>query len=974
MAHQSGEAFDGKPCARNPHVRFDEGEVAPAATPRRGSLLYNAYSLLRARGPFLCMAALGVLAVPAATEMKATAEGIVVNVDPGQTATWASLFPASGLTAQDCAGKLLVKTGAGTFDPDGDAIRVAGISGVEIREGLYVATVDAELGAEKGAVTVKSGATLVLDRENDVNVKSRTLTVEGHGSSPECPAVRIVGGGWNKLDTVSWVLSGDASVYLTAGEVWPLRYSEVTMNGHALTLSGAKYTFRNGGRWRGAGRVNVGEGAKLETWPKEGWWDFASVDGTRPVFSFAAGATFMPKSADVFDFVKKFEFAHTATLAPQSEGTACAIDELTGTPSVTANAALLTVGRKLAVPATDVLSGLALTVAGRLSFPDGCVLEIAGFSRDLIRLPSGEARTVATAEEIVGTPALSGFAAAYFTLTNTGMTLALTRKHHAGPIVFMGEDWGVTPGEESAAANAAAVAARLAGLADHSIVLIEPGEYWFGESLDLSELTARGVAFRSEDHENPAVLRSGVRVGAAREVEIASVVIAGTAGPAVVANGTQGLTVRDCRLENVAGAWSDGKSYPLAFADVADLLVVGGVHSFAASPAWAGQAFLAGGSQQAASEVQAGGFVVSAAPGETKTWAQAVAASGLADAAFRGKRLVKVGAGEFYPKGEGAAMQAAGVSNVLVRAGRYAARADAELGAAKGGVTVESGATLVLTGGSKNLISRTVEVAGSGTSPEYPAVRTESAYRDLVDEANWRLAADAAFYNASTGTGDYSAALFNYSTVRANGHVLTLNGVAGSVYRVRNGLFWHDGGGLVVGTGVRLQADKDAGAGNWWQYALKGGSAPELVVRDGAALVPETADAFKLFTRLSFEGSSALNPMSGMGIVLDALTGVPTLSADVQALTVNVSYALRAADVAADRYLDCPGALTFGKSAVIDVDVPDGIGGKVAFRAQGGVSGRPKASDGIRAAGLRVAPRDAQSWAFTGRGFLLVVR
>ena len=31
----------GKPDAGNPHVRFDEGEVAPAATPRRGSLLYN---------------------------------------------------------------------------------------------------------------------------------------------------------------------------------------------------------------------------------------------------------------------------------------------------------------------------------------------------------------------------------------------------------------------------------------------------------------------------------------------------------------------------------------------------------------------------------------------------------------------------------------------------------------------------------------------------------------------------------------------------------------------------------------------------------------------------------------------------------------------------------------------------------------------------------------------------------------------
>ena len=37
----TGKALDGKPYAGNPHVRFDEGEVAPATTPRRGSLLYD---------------------------------------------------------------------------------------------------------------------------------------------------------------------------------------------------------------------------------------------------------------------------------------------------------------------------------------------------------------------------------------------------------------------------------------------------------------------------------------------------------------------------------------------------------------------------------------------------------------------------------------------------------------------------------------------------------------------------------------------------------------------------------------------------------------------------------------------------------------------------------------------------------------------------------------------------------------------
>ena len=46
----------GKPDAGNPHVRFDEGEVAPAATPRRGSLLYTKL--------FLEVGALAMCALP----------------------------------------------------------------------------------------------------------------------------------------------------------------------------------------------------------------------------------------------------------------------------------------------------------------------------------------------------------------------------------------------------------------------------------------------------------------------------------------------------------------------------------------------------------------------------------------------------------------------------------------------------------------------------------------------------------------------------------------------------------------------------------------------------------------------------------------------------------------------------------------------------------------------------------------------
>ena len=39
-------AVDVRLYAEYPHVRFDEGEVASAATPRRGSLLYMAVAVV----------------------------------------------------------------------------------------------------------------------------------------------------------------------------------------------------------------------------------------------------------------------------------------------------------------------------------------------------------------------------------------------------------------------------------------------------------------------------------------------------------------------------------------------------------------------------------------------------------------------------------------------------------------------------------------------------------------------------------------------------------------------------------------------------------------------------------------------------------------------------------------------------------------------------------------------------------------
>ena len=66
-------ALRGKPDAGNPHVRFDEGEVAPAATPRRGSLLYTKNAMVSIASA--CVVALATTCLAADIEWLDAADG-----------------------------------------------------------------------------------------------------------------------------------------------------------------------------------------------------------------------------------------------------------------------------------------------------------------------------------------------------------------------------------------------------------------------------------------------------------------------------------------------------------------------------------------------------------------------------------------------------------------------------------------------------------------------------------------------------------------------------------------------------------------------------------------------------------------------------------------------------------------------------------------------------------------------------------
>src|SRR5574344_1000651 len=85
----------GKPDAGNPHVRFDEGEVA-SAKPRRGSLLYNTHAR---RTLAAALIALGLAAAPARADwFYNTAANYITNLASGASIT-VSKYATDGTNA-----------------------------------------------------------------------------------------------------------------------------------------------------------------------------------------------------------------------------------------------------------------------------------------------------------------------------------------------------------------------------------------------------------------------------------------------------------------------------------------------------------------------------------------------------------------------------------------------------------------------------------------------------------------------------------------------------------------------------------------------------------------------------------------------------------------------------------------------------------------------------------------------------------
>ncbi len=160
----TGKALNGKPYAGNPHVRFDEGEVASAATPRRGSLLYNANKLIT----------LAAVAASVAMPLAANADSV----------TWTGAADSNPLNANNWTNSAEEAVLPGTTDTAliGDAPEANLSNGSATYLHLKLGTEN----GKTGTLTVGNGGTLTATEKTggalsmgNVDGSSAVLNIDG---------------------------------------------------------------------------------------------------------------------------------------------------------------------------------------------------------------------------------------------------------------------------------------------------------------------------------------------------------------------------------------------------------------------------------------------------------------------------------------------------------------------------------------------------------------------------------------------------------------------------------------------------------------------------------------------------------------------------------------------------------------------------------------------------------------------------
>ena len=518
--------------------------------------------------------------------------------------------------------------------------------------------------------------------------------------------------------------------------------------------------------------------------------------------------------------------------------------------------------------------------------------------------------------------------------------------------------WGLQTGSGNAAANTAAVAAHVSEVANGTELQFPAGDYYFSDTLDLSSVTASGVTLSAS---GAAVLHSGIALGGASDVTVKGLSFNGCAGPAIVANGTDGLVVTNCTFTDVVGAYTDGNKYNFAFVNVTGLNVVDSTYSFS-DEHLDGRAYFDGGTQAKLSEAYAGATVINV---KVKTaWAVATNGLGLTAESFNGKALRKIGAGQLTPDNTQKAM---GITNLEVLQGIYYVAGDGYCGT--GYIRVHPEGHLHIDGGSPTRISsRWIYLSGAGGTVNSSTCTVRfmgTAYWGKAKDIRWYLEDDASIYIESGANG-----VFYQGQVHLNGHTLTISrNSSGAECTMRDSCKWY-GGGTVIVEKAKFTC---ASGGN---YTIESGSAPKFVFKNSAIFAPGDAAACNVVKDVDFATGTQIAPGSATALAFDNMIGVPTISANVSSITINKLYTARAADVLAGRRPTMNGSLVFGPNAKWSVDNIGSLSRTeyTLWSATGGVSGSANHSAGDEYRGWRSTFTDT-TFGIDGkrRGFVLSV-
>ena len=138
------------------------------------------------------------------------------------------------------------------------------------------------------------------------------------------------------------------------------------MNGHTLTISrnnsNSESNMSGSNEWYGPGTVIVD---KVKLGVASGSYSIKS--SAVPKIIFKNGAVFAPADMTACNIFKDCEFDYGTSIAP-SAATALTFDNLTGVPTITANATSITINKLYTARAADILAGRRPTMNGSLVF------------------------------------------------------------------------------------------------------------------------------------------------------------------------------------------------------------------------------------------------------------------------------------------------------------------------------------------------------------------------------------------------------------------------------------------------------------------------------------------------------------------------------------------------------------------------------------------------------------------------------